>query len=81
MDQPIWLTRRAFIGGLLRPSSADKRLLEAAAPVSSRSVSHFVRESTLTRADETLADRRTFLLSKTRWSHFQAALEAPTRPD
>lgn len=64
----------------LRLSSSDKRILEAAASVSSRSVSDFVRESALARADETLADRRTFLLSKARWSEFQAALDAPVRP-
>ncbi len=64
----------------LRLSSSDKRILEAAASVSSRSVSDFVRESALARADETLADRRTFLLSKAKWSDFQAALDAPTRP-
>jgi len=63
----------------LRLSSADKRTLEAAASVSSRSVSDFVRESALSRADEMLADRRTFVLSKAKWSEFQAALDAPTR--
>lgn len=64
----------------LRLSSSDKRTLEAAASVSSRSVSDFVRESALSRADEMLADRRTFVLSKAKWSEFQAALDAPTRP-
>ena len=64
----------------LRLSSSDKRILEAAASVCSRSVSDFVRESALARADETLADRRTFLLSKTKWSDFQAALDAPVSP-
>lgn len=63
----------------LRLSSSDKRTLEAAASVSSRSVSDFVRESALSRADEMLADRRTFVLSKAKWSEFQAALDAPTR--
>ncbi|WHZ21940.1 MAG: hypothetical protein OJF47_001052 [Nitrospira sp.] len=63
----------------LRLSASDKRILEAAASASSRSVSDFVRESALARADETLADRRTFLLNKTKWSEFQAALDAPVR--
>jgi len=63
----------------LRLSSSDKRRLEDAASVSSRSLSDFVRESALSRADEMLADRRTFMLSKTKWSEFQAALDAPTR--
>ncbi|MBM4127784.1 MAG: DUF1778 domain-containing protein [Nitrospira sp.] len=63
----------------LRLSSSDKRTLEAAASVSSRSVSDFVRESALSRADEMLVDRRAFVLSKAKWSEFQAALDAPTR--
>jgi uncharacterized protein (DUF1778 family) len=43
-------------------------------------VRDFVRESALACADEILADRRTFLLSKAQWAEFQAALDAPTRP-
>lgn len=63
----------------LRLSSADKRTLEAAASACSRSLSDFVRDSALSRADEMLADRRTFILSKAKWAEFQAALDAPTR--
>ncbi len=40
----------------LRVSSSAKRRLEAAAAVSHRSVSAFVLESALARADEALAD-------------------------
>lgn len=43
------------------------------------SVSEFVRDSALSRADEVLADSRTFVLSKAKWAQFQAALDAPTR--
>jgi len=63
----------------LRLSPAAKRRLEAAASVASRTLSAFVLESALTHADQTLADRQTFVLSKTKWSEFQAALDAPTR--
>jgi uncharacterized protein (DUF1778 family) len=63
----------------LRLSSADKRTLEAAASACSRSLSDFVWDSALSRADEMLADRRTFILSKAKWAEFQAALDAPTR--
>jgi uncharacterized protein (DUF1778 family) len=63
----------------LRLSSAAKRRLEAAASAASRSLSAFVLESALSHADQTLADRRTFVLSKTKWSEFQRALDAPTR--
>lgn len=63
----------------LRLSFSDKRTLEAAASVSRRSLSDFVRESALSRANEVLTDSRTFVLSKAKWSEFQAALDARTR--
>ena len=63
-----------------RLSRAAKRTLKSAASVSCRSLTDFVLESALSRADETLADRRTFVLSKAKWSAFQAALDAPIRP-
>ncbi|NWF72806.1 MAG: DUF1778 domain-containing protein [Nitrospirae bacterium] len=64
----------------LRLSPTAKRRLEAAASVASRSLSAFVLESALSQADQTLADRQTFVLSKTKWSEFQQALDAPIRP-
>ncbi|MDZ4853751.1 MAG: DUF1778 domain-containing protein [Nitrospirota bacterium] len=64
----------------LRVSRSTKRTLEAAAAASHRSVSAFVLESAMARADETLADRRTFSLSKAKWTEFLTALDAPTRP-
>jgi uncharacterized protein (DUF1778 family) len=63
----------------LRVSSLTKKTLEAAASVSNRTVSAFVLESALARADEALADRRMFHLSKAKWTEFLAALDAPTR--
>lgn len=64
----------------LRVSRATKRTLEIAASVSNRSLTAFVLESALARADETLADRRSFVLSKPEWTAFLAALDAPVRP-
>lgn len=63
----------------LRLTRSAKRALQAAAAASRRSVSEFVLESALARADETLADRRTFGLNATQWKAFQAALDAPPR--
>jgi uncharacterized protein (DUF1778 family) len=57
-----------------------KAALRAAAAASNRSVSEFVLESALARADEALADRRNFGLSTTKWKTFLAALDAPPRP-
>jgi uncharacterized protein (DUF1778 family) len=63
----------------LRLTPSAKRTLEAAASVARRSVSAFVLESALGRADETLADRLTFSLPPDRWKAFNAALDAPPR--
>jgi uncharacterized protein (DUF1778 family) len=63
----------------LRLTRNAKRALQAAAAASHRSVSEFVLESALSRADETLADRRSFGLNATQWKAFTAALDAPPR--
>jgi len=63
----------------LRLTRTAKRALQAAAAVSHRSVSEFVLESALARADEALADRRSFGLSAAQWKAFLDALDAPTR--
>lgn len=64
----------------LRLTPAAKRALQAAAVAARRSVSEFVLESALARAEETLADRRRFGLDAEQWAAFQAALDAPPRP-
>jgi uncharacterized protein (DUF1778 family) len=64
----------------LRLTRNAKRALQAAAAASNRSVSQFVLESALARADEALADRRTFGLNAVQWKAFMAALDALPRP-
>ena len=64
----------------MRVSRSAKAKLQAAASASHRSVSDFVMESALSRAEETLAKRRIFALDAEKWASFQAALDAPTRP-
>jgi uncharacterized protein (DUF1778 family) len=64
----------------LRLTADAKTALQAAAAASNRSVSEFVLESALARADEALADRRSFGLTATQWKEFMAALDAPPRP-
>ena len=64
----------------LRLTPSAKRTLQSAALAARRSVSEFVLESALARAEETLPDRRRFGLDAERWEAFQAALSAPTRP-
>jgi uncharacterized protein (DUF1778 family) len=64
----------------VRVSRSAKAKLQAAASASHRSMSDFVMESALSRAEETLAERRIFALDAEKWAMFQDALDAPTRP-
>ncbi|HUY95265.1 MAG TPA: DUF1778 domain-containing protein [Terracidiphilus sp.] len=63
----------------VRVSPSTKAKLQAAAAAAQRTLSEFVMESALARAEEALADRRIFGLDAERWAAFQAALEAPPR--
>jgi uncharacterized protein (DUF1778 family) len=63
----------------LRLTAEAKRTLAAAAAAARRSVSEFVLESALVRAEETLADRTRFGLDAGQWKVFLAALDAPPR--
>jgi len=63
----------------LRLTPAAKQMLYHAAAAAQRSVSDFVLESALARAEETLADRRHFGLNAEQWEAFLAALDAPPR--
>ncbi len=64
----------------LRLTPSAKRVLQTAALAAQRSVSEFVLESALARAEETLPDRQRFGLTAGQWKAFQAALTAPPRP-
>jgi len=64
----------------LRISPTAKAKLQAAASATHRSMSDFVTESALSRAEETLAERRVFGLDAEKWAAFQAMLDAPPRP-
>ena len=63
-----------------RVAQSAKNKLQAAAALLHRSVSDFVMESALSKAEETLADRRTFGLDHAAWKSLQDALDAPPRP-
>lgn len=77
--QPI-LTERRSEKLDVRVSPAAKAKLQAAASATHRSMSDFVMESALSRAEATLAERRVFGLDAEKWTAFQAALDAPPRP-
>ena len=63
----------------LRLTPEAKRRITAAAEAQQRSVTDFVLQSALERADETLANRTQFLLSTEDWEKFLATLDAPPR--
>ena len=60
----------------LRITPAAKRALQSAAEVSHKTLSDFVLESALQRADSVLADRQVFRLDADQWKKFLAALDA-----
>ena len=64
----------------LRLTSSAKQALQIAAVAARRSVSEFVLESALSRAEETLPDRQRFGLTADQWQSFQTALAAAPRP-
>jgi uncharacterized protein (DUF1778 family) len=64
----------------MRLTKSAKQILQTAASAMHRSVSEFVLESALARAEETLPDRQRFGLNKAQWEAFHKALEAPPRP-
>jgi uncharacterized protein (DUF1778 family) len=63
----------------LRLTASAKRTLHAAAAAARRSVSEFVLDSALARAEETLSMRRHFGLDAQKWEAFMAALDAEPR--
>jgi uncharacterized protein (DUF1778 family) len=63
----------------LRLTPSAKRALQIAASAVHQSVSEFVLESALARAEETLPDRQRFGLDAQQWAEFQAALDASPR--
>jgi uncharacterized protein (DUF1778 family) len=79
VTQPIQAERRSEKLDV-RVSPAAKAKLQAAASAAHRSMSDFVMESALSRAEETLAERRVFGLDAEKWAAFQAALDAPAHP-
>jgi uncharacterized protein (DUF1778 family) len=61
----------------LRTTETAKELLQRAAQFSQKSVSEFLLDAGLRAAEQTLADRRLFLLDTAQWEAFQEALERP----
>ena len=63
----------------LRLTPQAKRRIQAAAEAAHKSVSEFVVESALARAEEALLDRRQIFVSAEAYDKFVAMLDAPPR--
>jgi uncharacterized protein (DUF1778 family) len=63
----------------LRLTPSAKQKLQAAAREKERSVTDFVLQSALDRADEVLAEQRVFRMNAAQWEAFRKALDAPPR--
>jgi len=63
----------------LRLTVQAKRALQSAAEASHKTLSDFVLESALARADSVLAERQVFRLDAEKWVAFLAALDAPPK--
>ncbi len=63
----------------IRLTPRAKETLYAAARATNRTLSEFVLDSALVRAEKTLADRQYFWLDLERRQAFRAALDAPPR--
>jgi uncharacterized protein (DUF1778 family) len=63
----------------LRLTAQAKRALLSAAEATHKTLSDFVLESALARADSVLAERQVFRLDAERWTAFLAALDAPPK--
>jgi uncharacterized protein (DUF1778 family) len=63
----------------IRTNTAVKKLLQQAALASHKNVSEFLLEHGLIAAEETLTNRRLFVLDSDQWQAFQAALDRPVQ--
>ncbi len=75
VDQNVTLGRTARIG--LRATQKQHILIQRAAEILNKSVTEFILDSACRSAENTLLDRRYFLLDEEDWDKFNAALDRP----
>lgn len=63
----------------VRTSGSVKQLLQEAARACHKNVSEFLLDAGITVANQTLADRRHFVLNDEQWLAFQEALDRPVQ--
>ncbi len=73
-------TRRKESRLAMRLTPDQDALIRDAAAVTGQSLTEFVTAAAVTRAEDTLADRRVFRLDDAAWAEFAAILDRPARP-
>lgn len=63
----------------MRLTPHQDALIRDAAAVTGQSLTEFVTAAAITRAEDTLADRRVFRLDDAAWTEFSAILDRPAR--
>lgn len=63
----------------IRVKPSQRRLVERAAKELEQSVSEFVRDAAVRRAEDALLDRTELRIDDETWEKFTAALDAPTK--
>ncbi|MCV3216536.1 DUF1778 domain-containing protein [Plectonema radiosum NIES-515] len=63
----------------IRTTCKVKKLLQQAAAASDKNVSEFLLQNGLIAAQETLTNRRLFVLDDEQWQAFQDALDSPSQ--
>ncbi len=62
----------------LRATKEQKAIIEKGATVQGQKITDFVLSSAYEKAEQVLADQRTFVVSQAKWNAFVAALDRPT---
>jgi uncharacterized protein (DUF1778 family) len=72
-------SRRKAARLAMRLTPHQDALIRDAAAVTGQSLTEFVTAAAITRAEDTLADRRVFRLDDAAWTEFSAILDRPAR--
>lgn len=72
-------TRRKDARIAMRLTPDQDALIRNAAAVTGQSLTEFVTTAAMTRAEDTLADRRVFRLDDAAWTEFTAILDRPAK--
>ena len=72
-------TRRKHARLAMRLTPDQDALIRDAAAVTGQSLTDFVTSAAVTRAEDTLADRRVFRLNDAAWAEFTAILDRPAK--